>query len=112
MAIQALVIIKALAPYVAQIAAAAIPAFTSKSEAVKVDPVVNQQIEELQAAATQNAQSIHTLAEKLQQAIQGIEIATVQAKKQVSTFKTLLFISLGISTLSLSFCIYLLATTS
>ncbi|MDX3774185.1 hypothetical protein QE250_08680 [Chromatiaceae bacterium AAb-1] len=110
MAVQVLPIIKALAPYVTQIATAAIPAFTSKSESVKIDPVIAKQIEELQAAATQNAQSIHTLAEKFQQAIQGIEIAAQEAKKQVSAFKILLFVSLGLSALSISVCIYLLAT--
>ena len=45
MAAQFLPILKAIAPYIAQVAAAAIPAFTSKKEAanrevVKSDPVV------------------------------------------------------------------------
>ena len=43
MAIQFLPIIKAVAPYVAQVAAYAIPAFTAKPEAVKADPVVVKQ---------------------------------------------------------------------
>jgi uncharacterized membrane protein AbrB (regulator of aidB expression) len=109
MATQVLAIIKAVGPYIAQIATAAIPAFTSKSEVAKVDPVLTKQIEELQSAATQNAQSIHVLAEKMQQAIQGIETGAQEAKKQVDTYKTMLFLSLVLSLVSLATCIYLIA---
>lgn len=102
MAVQILPIIKAVAPYVAQIATAAIPAFTSKpAETAKSDPVIARQIEELQAAATQNAQSIHLLAEKLKLAIEGIEAAAQDAQKQIATYKTLLFAALGLSGLSI-----------
>jgi hypothetical protein len=108
MAIQFIPIIKAVAPYVAQVAAYAIPAFTAKPEAVKADPVLVKQIEELQTAATQNAKSIHLLAENMQQAITGFETAAEQAKKQVTTYRNLLFLSLGLSAMSVLICIYLL----
>jgi len=108
MAVQFLSIIKAVAPYIAQVAAAAIPAFTSKPEVAKTDPVVARQIQELQEAATQNAQSIHVLAEKLQQAIQSIESAGQDAQKQISTYKIVIACSLGLSAVSLATCIYLL----
>lgn len=59
MALQILPIIKAVAPYLTQITASAIPAFTSKpAETVKVDPVIAKQIEELQSAATRNSESV------------------------------------------------------
>ena len=108
MAIQFLPIIKAVAPYIAQVATAAIPAFTSKPEVVKTDQVVAKQIQELQAAATQNAQSIHMLAEKLQQAIQSLERAGQDAQRQISTYKVIIAASLGLSAVSLSICIYML----
>ena len=108
MAIQFLPIIKAVAPYIAQVATAAIPAFTSKPEVAKTDPVVAKQIQELQEAATQNAQSIHMLAEQLQQAIQSIENVGQEAQKQISTYKVVIFCSLGLSAVSLAICIYLL----
>lgn len=108
MAVQFLPIIKAIAPYLAQVAAAAIPAFTSKPEAAKSDPVIAKQIEELQQAAIHNAQSIHVLAEKIQQAMQDIENAAIEAKKQVAAYKTILFASLGLSAVSLAVCVYLL----
>ncbi|MDP3608342.1 MAG: hypothetical protein Q8R74_04635 [Methylophilus sp.] len=108
MAVQFLPIIKAIAPYIAQIAAATIPAFSSKTEAAKSDPALANLIEELQSAATQNAQSIHVLAEKMQQTIQGIESAALEAKKQVVTYKIMLYLSLGLSFVSLLICIFLL----
>lgn len=107
MAFQFLPIIKVVAPYLAQVATAAIPAFTSKPEAVKSDPVVAKQIDELQAAATQNAQSIQVLAEKTQQVMHDIENAAQEAKKQVAAYKTILFASLGLSVVSMATCLYL-----
>jgi len=103
-------IIKAVAPYVAQIAKEAIPAFTAKPAAIaKSDPVIARQIEELQAAATQNAASIRVLAEKLQLAIEGIEAATQVAQKQIATYRAMLVVALGLSGLSTLLSIYLLA---
>ena len=108
MAVQFLPIIKAVAPYIAQVATAAIPAFTSKPEVVKTDHVVAKQIQELQEAVTQNAQSIHMLAEKLQQAIQSIESAGQDAQRQISTYKAIIAGSLGLSAVSFALCIYIL----
>ena len=108
MAVQFLPIIKAVAPYIAQIATAAIPAFTSKPSAAKTDQVVAKQILELQEAAIQNAQSIHVLAEKLQEAIQSLESAGKIAQRQLSTYKVIIAGSLGLSATSLAICIYIL----
>lgn len=108
MAVQFIPIIKAIAPYLAQVATAAIPAFTSKPDAVKSDPVVAKQIEELQAAAIQNAQSIHVLAEKIQQAMQDIENTAQEANRQIAAYKKILLASLGLSAVSLAICVYLL----
>lgn len=109
MAIQFLPIIKMVAPYLAQIATAAIPAFTSKPvENSRIDPVVAKQIEELQEAVTKNAQSIHVLAENLQQTVQGIEIAAKDAKQQIAVYKAMLFVALGLSGLSTLLTIFLL----
>jgi hypothetical protein len=102
MAVQVLPIIKALAPYITQIATAAIPAFTSKPEDAKTDPVLSRQIEELQAAATQNAESIHVLAENLKITIQELETAAQVAQKQIATYKILIFCSLGLSVVALA----------
>lgn len=99
-------VLKAALPYVAQIVTAAIPAFTTKSDVSKTDPLVVQQIEELQAAATKNAESIHLLAEKLQQTIQGIESAAVGLEKQIAMFKVLLLVSTVISLAAIIFAVW------
>jgi hypothetical protein len=113
MATQFLPIIKAIAPYIAQVAAAAIPAFTSKKgatdpEVVKSDPVVTKQIEELQSAASHNAQSVKVLAEKLQQVIEDVESTAQIASKKIATYKVIIFASICLSISSLALCIYIL----
>lgn len=94
-------VLKAALPYVTQIVTAAIPAFTSKPDTSKADPVISKQIVELQSAATKNAESIHVLAEKLQQTIEGIDSAAVNFQKQVMIFKMLLFMSTAIAIIAL-----------
>lgn len=90
-------ILKALLPHVAQIATVAIPAFTKKPAVNKVDPVVAQQIEELQSAATKNAESIHVLAEKLQLTIQGIEQGADKIQRDMAKLRALLIFSWVVS---------------
>ena len=102
-------IIKALAPYIAQVATSAIPAFTAKQkESPRNDPIVAKQIEELQNAAKTNAESIHILADKIQQAINAIENEAHNWQRQAALFKTTLFVSLGLSVVSILTCMYLL----
>lgn len=93
-------IVKALLPHVAQIASIAIPAFTKKSADI-ADPVVAQQIEELQAAATRNAESIHLLAEKLQQTIAGLEQGAEKVEREMAMLRRLLMASCGVSVFAL-----------
>lgn len=98
MAVQLIPLIKALAPIVTSIASAAIPAFTSKkSAAAQQDPVLAQQIRELQDASTANAKELHALAEHLQMVVKGADEAAAIARRQIATYRTLLFISLGTS---------------
>lgn len=81
-------IFKASLPYITQIVSAAIPAFTSRPDP-KTDPVLNRQIEELQAAATHNAEAIRGLAEKLQQTIQTLDGAAAELERKARTLRTL-----------------------
>ena len=113
MAAQFLPIVKAIAPYIAQVATAAIPAFTSKKggsdpDVIKSDPVIIKQIEELQSAASQNAQSVKILAEKLQQAMEDIEKIAQSASKKIAAYKLIIFASISLSIISLGLCIYVL----
>ncbi|MGB5765830.1 MAG: hypothetical protein WBM38_03750 [Arenicellales bacterium] len=113
MAAQFLPIVKAIAPYIAQVATVAIPAFTSKQggsdpDVIKSDPVIVKQIGELQSAASQNAQSVKVLAEKLQQAIEDIERSAQSVSKKIAAYKLIIFASISLSIISLALCIYVL----
>lgn len=110
MAVQIIPLIKALAPYLTTIATSAIPAFTSKSETAKSDPVVAQQITELQDAVTKNAQSLHIIAEQLQKVITSAEEASVEAQRQVATYKALVLGSSIVSVIAIGVAIYSLVT--
>lgn len=101
-------VLKASLPYITQVVSLAIPAFTAKPESSKVDPVVAKQIEELQLAATKNAESVRGLAEKLQETIQGLETAAANAQKQVSMFKAMLMGSSVVSVVALCCAIWTL----
>lgn len=107
MAVQLLPLIKAVTPYIAQVATVAIPAFTSKGRKEKPDDTTTQQIEELQQAATQNAESMQLLADNLQQVIKSLEKATEEAEKQVKFYKILVLGSVGIAIISLALSAYL-----
>lgn len=76
-------ILKASLPYVTQIVTAAIPAFTRK-ESARTEPLVEKQIEELQAAATHNAESIRVLADKLSQTLQTLESAATEMENRAA----------------------------
>lgn len=94
-------ILKALLPHITQIASIAIPAFTKKPPVAPIDPIVARQIEELQAAVTHNAESIHVLAEKLQQSIVGIDQGAVVLQAEITKMKRLLRIAVGFAVVSL-----------
>jgi hypothetical protein len=95
-------LLKASLPYVTQIVATAIPAFTAKPAEEKTDDITAQQIAELQSAATQNAESIHVLAEKLQQTIEGIEAAGIDLQKKIVFFKRLAYGAITVAVIALA----------
>jgi len=68
--------VKAILPFVSPIVSAALPVFTTrKSEVPTQDPsgVLQQQITELQTAASQNALHVKELAEQLQKTVAALE---------------------------------------
>ncbi len=77
--------LKAVLPHVGTIISAAVPAFTKK----KTDPAANQtllqqqQITELQTAASQNAAHIKALAEQLRTTVAALENAASVAQKKL-----------------------------
>ncbi|HTE40269.1 MAG TPA: hypothetical protein VK629_05550 [Steroidobacteraceae bacterium] len=90
-------IVKVVLPYIAPIFEAALPAFT-KRKSDKADPVINQQINELQEAVKKNAESITALAKALEEA--------VKANDQVMRRTRLLAVTaIGVATISLALSI-------
>lgn len=90
-------LLKTTLPYVTQIVATAIPAFTAKPDASKADPVLARQIEELQTAATKNAESIHTLAENFERTVLGIDDAAAKLQQEVDRLQKLVMLSSAVS---------------
>lgn len=93
-------LLKASLPYVTQIVSAAIPAFT-RQEDPRTDPVVEKQIEELQAAATHNAEAIRVLADKLSQTLQTLEAAATEMERRAARLQRIALLACGVAVLSL-----------
>jgi hypothetical protein len=77
--------VQAILPLVSQIVSSALPVFTTrKSDAPVQDPagVLQQQITELQAAASQNAVHVKELAEQLQKTVTALEAAAAVAESR------------------------------
>lgn len=90
-------IVKVVLPYLAPIFEAALPAFTRK-KSDKADPVVNQQISELQEAAKKNAESIAALAKALEEAVKANDEATRRTRQ-------LAMLAVGLAATSLAFSV-------
>src|SRR6267142_2114191 len=65
--------LKAALPHIATIISAAAPVFTRKADAANQALLLQQQITELQSAASQNAAHIKELAEQLQSTVAALE---------------------------------------
>jgi hypothetical protein len=77
--------VKAILPFVSPIVSAALPVFTTrKSDAPALDQsgVLQQQITELQMAASQNALHVKELAEQLQKTVTALEAGAAVAESR------------------------------
>ena len=74
--------VKLILPHVGNIIAAAKPVFTKRKEAVD-QATVQQQIAELQGAATENAALIKELAVELQRTVNALEQAAAATQERV-----------------------------
>jgi hypothetical protein len=90
--------LKAVLPHIGTIVDAAKPVFTRKkpTEAAAASPdVVQQQIAELQAAASQNADNIKELAEQLQSTVAALQTSAALAESRLR--RTTLFSSIAVA---------------
>lgn len=83
--------LKAVLPHVGTIISAASPVFTKKKmeEAPNQTALLQQQVSELQAAASQNAANIKELAAQLQRTVSALEQAAVTAQADLKRTRVL-----------------------
>ncbi len=97
--------LKAILPHIGTIVSAAVPVFTKKNaDAAANQAILQQQISELQAAASQNASYIKELAAQLQGTVAALEqaAASAQARQQRLFFACIVAIILSVSALSMA----------
>jgi hypothetical protein len=80
------------------------PAFTRKKvdEAPNPTDLLNQQIAELQAAASSNAEQIAKLAAQLKEVVAALELAGTEATAQRARIRTLSYVAIGMSVLAVA----------
>ncbi|MDB5865120.1 MAG: hypothetical protein JWO70_2926 [Betaproteobacteria bacterium] len=103
--------VKLILPHVGNIVAAAKPAFTRKAgDPAEQAGVVQQQIAELQAAASQNAAHIKELAEQLRLTVAALEQGAVDTEKRMRRASTLSMSALVIAVLAAGLALYAATT--
>ena len=77
--------LKAVLPYVTPIVTSAMPVFTKRQteEAAAQASVLQQQIDELQRAASQNAQNVKALAAQLEKTVTALEADALIAERRL-----------------------------
>ena len=88
--------VKLILPHVGNIIAAAKPVFTKRKEAAD-QATVQQQIAELQAAATENAALIKELAVELQRTVNALELAAAATQERVKRLYAISVLSMLVS---------------
>ncbi|NYT61608.1 hypothetical protein H0A66_04630 [Alcaligenaceae bacterium] len=98
--------LKVALPYITQIVTATLPMFTAKSAEGKADEVMPQQIRELQAAVTQNAESVKGLALQLKETIEGIDAAALGLQRQIVLLKRLAVFSVLVAVVAVGVAVW------
>jgi hypothetical protein len=100
--------LKAVLPHVGTIISVASPVFTRKSaDAASQAQLLQQQIAELQAAASQNAASLKALAEQLQVTVASLHQAAAIAEARLRRAYLLCMVAIALSVITLAAALYL-----
>ena len=103
--------VKLILPHVGNIVAAAKPVFTKKfGTPAEEGGVVQQQIAELQSAASENASHIKELAEQLRLTVAALEQAATEAEKRMRRAYTLALGALVVALAAMAVGIYAAVT--
>ena len=92
--------LKAALPHIATIISAAAPVFTRKADAANQALLLQQQITELQSAASQNAAHIKELAAELQRTLAALEQAASIAETKLRRALWFCAVSMALSAIS------------
>lgn len=93
--------LKAVLPHVGDIVNAARPVFTRRkpvdTPAAQTADVTQQQIAELQAAVSQNAEHVHELAEQLQSTVAALQASAALAESRLRRVRVAVSLSVVVS---------------
>lgn len=111
MAVWLIPALKAILPHIGTILSVAVPVFTKKNaDAVANQALLQQQITELQSAASQNALHIKELAAQLQNTVAALEQAALIAEARHRRVLLACIVAIFLSVISLIAVLYLLFT--
>jgi hypothetical protein len=100
-------VLKSVLPYVGTIVSAAAPVFTRKdADAAANQTLIQQQISELQTAASANDAHIKALAIQIQNTVEALEQGAALAEKRHHWVMVLCVLAIVISLISLSIALY------
>lgn len=101
MAVWLIPALKAILPHIGTILSVAVPVFTKKNaDADANQALLQQQITELQSAASQNALHIKELAAQLQRTVAALEQAASVAEARLRRVYAVCFVAIILATLS------------
>jgi uncharacterized protein YlxW (UPF0749 family) len=104
--------LKAVLPHVGDIISAARPVFTGKRPDSATNPaaLLQQQIAELQSAASQNAAHVQELAAQLQSTVAALEHDAAQAEERLRRATMLCVAAIAFSAIALGVSVFLILT--
>lgn len=101
--------LKVILPHIGTIVSAAVPVFTKKNtDTAANQAVLQQQITELQSAASQNALHIKELAAQLQRTVTAIEQAAEIAEAKYRRVFFVCIVAIILSVIALTAAVYLI----
>lgn len=107
MAVWLIPALKAILPHIGTILSVAVPVFTKKNaDAVANQALLQQQITELQSAASQNALHIKELAAQLQNTVAALEQAALIAEARLQRVLLACIVAIILSITSFSAALY------
>jgi hypothetical protein len=102
-------VLKSVLPYVGTIVSAAAPVFTRKGADVAANQtLIQQQISELQVAASANDAHIKALAIQMQNTVEALEQGAALAERRHQRMIFICVLAITISVISLSIALYIL----